>query len=167
MRRSSACREYVVEAALARVASILPTVISSNRERPNDDDVSARHGLAARRRHPSTASARGTISAIVNVMVKPFFAAVLLFACVGVHALELSGHWDRTLTDANDEAGVVAVVLCIGAAIAATRAVLKSIRLCPLRSTFPVPSSTASVQLFSHLPVSSMSASRPPAALRI
>ena len=51
-------------------------------------------------------------------------AAVLLTLCVGVHILEASGRWDGTFADANDEAGIVAVVLCIGIAIAVAGSVL-------------------------------------------
>lgn len=57
------------------------------------------------------------------------FAATLLALCVGVHLLEASGRWDRTFQDANDEAGIVAVVLCVGVAFAAARTVIRAVRL--------------------------------------
>ena len=56
------------------------------------------------------------------------FAAVLLTLCVGIHALEVSGGWDQTFRDANDEAGIIAVVLCVGVAFAAARAWSKAVR---------------------------------------
>ena len=55
------------------------------------------------------------------------FAAALLTMCVGIHVVELSGRWDQTFQDANDEAGIVAVVLCIGIAVAVAGAVLKRV----------------------------------------
>ena len=45
--------------------------------------------------------------------------AVLLTLCVGANLVELSTRWDRTIQDANDEAGIVAVVLCVGVALSA------------------------------------------------
>ena len=45
------------------------------------------------------------------------FIAALLTVAVGLYALELSGRWDQTLQDTNDEAGLVAIVLCIGVAL--------------------------------------------------
>jgi hypothetical protein len=63
--------------------------------------------------------------------------AVLLILCVGVQLLEVSGRWDQNLEDANDEAGLVAIVLCVGTAIAAAGALLARICLprVPSRST--------------------------------
>jgi hypothetical protein len=54
--------------------------------------------------------------------------AVLLALSVGVQLLEASGRWDHTFADANDEAGIVVVALCIGIAIAVAARVLRSIR---------------------------------------
>jgi len=61
--------------------------------------------------------------------VRRLLIAALLTLCVGVQLVEMSGRWDRTFQDANDEAGLVAVVLCIGIAICAAGAVLSAIRL--------------------------------------
>jgi len=54
--------------------------------------------------------------------------AVLIVLGLGVQLLEASGHWDRTFKDANDEIGVVAVVLCIGIAISLIAAIVKRLR---------------------------------------
>jgi hypothetical protein len=59
---------------------------------------------------------------------RKFLVAVLLALCVGAQLVELSSRWDRTIQDANDEAGVVAVVLCIGAALFAAGTLLTRIR---------------------------------------
>ena len=66
------------------------------------------------------------------VVVRKFFVAALLTLCLGVQLLEMSGRWDRTMNDANDEAGVVAIVLCVGAAVAAVGTLLSRIRFSPL-----------------------------------
>ena len=49
----------------------------------------------------------------------------MLALCVGVQLLEASGRWDDTVQDANDEAGIVAIVLCIGVAIATATALTR------------------------------------------
>jgi len=56
------------------------------------------------------------------------FIAVLLTLGVGAQLVELSSHWDRTLQDTNDEAGIVAIVLCVGVALSAAGALLNRIR---------------------------------------
>jgi drug/metabolite transporter (DMT)-like permease len=100
-------------------------------------------------------------------MVKRLFVAGLLFACAGVFVLELSGHWDRTLSDANDEVGLVAVVLCVGVAIAAARTLLKTIRE-RARKSVVVATLTARIQSSpSRLSVSSILFTGPPLPLRI
>jgi len=44
-------------------------------------------------------------------------AALLLAVVIAVQLLEISGRWDETFQDANDEAAIVAVVLCVGLAL--------------------------------------------------
>ena len=91
--------------------------------------------------------------------------AALLTVCVCVYVLEMSGRWDRSMQDANDEAGFVAIVLCIGVALAAagsllahiraartaapvTRAASTAPRRCPdLRAVLPLPSNGPPVSL--------------------
>ena len=74
------------------------------------------------------------------VRVRKLFVAILLVLCVGIHVLELSGRWDRTFQDANDEAGIVAVVLCIGVAVTIAGTLLKGMvaRIIRLFITAPV-----------------------------
>jgi len=56
-------------------------------------------------------------------------AAVLLTVCIGVQLLEVSGRWDRTIRDANDEAGLVALILCVGLAVTTAGTLRSRIRL--------------------------------------
>jgi hypothetical protein len=53
----------------------------------------------------------------VRVTIGKLLAATLLTLCVSVQALEATGRWDRMLQDTSDEAVIVTVVLCIGAAL--------------------------------------------------
>jgi hypothetical protein len=54
---------------------------------------------------------------VVRVSIGRLLAAILLTLCVGVQALEASGRWDQTFQDSDDEAIIVTIVLCIGAAL--------------------------------------------------
>ena len=95
------------------------------------------------------------------------FVALLLTLCVGVYALEMSGRWDRSLQDANDEAGFVAIVLYIGVVLSAAGAVIQRIR--GARTMMPVVFATFGASDYSEalrvpLPLSTAS---PPPSLRI
>jgi hypothetical protein len=59
----------------------------------------------------------------LRLTIAKFLTAVLLVLCTGVQVLEATGHWDRALQDSSDEVVLVAVVLCVGAAIAAASAI--------------------------------------------
>jgi hypothetical protein len=63
----------------------------------------------------------------MNGTARKLFVVMMLALCVGVHLVELSGRWDRTFADSNDEAAIVAVVLCIGIAISVAGTVLNRI----------------------------------------
>jgi hypothetical protein len=58
----------------------------------------------------------------VRVTVGKLLAAALLALCLGAMALEATGRWDATFQDAGDEAAVIAVALCVGAAVAVAAA---------------------------------------------
>jgi hypothetical protein len=64
----------------------------------------------------------------VRVIVGKLCVATLLILCVGLYLLEMSGRWDQSIQDANDEAGFVAIVLCIGVALSVAGGVIASIR---------------------------------------
>src|SRR5262245_24796618 len=57
------------------------------------------------------------------------FVAAMLALTVAIAVLEVSGRWDRTFQDANDEAGIIAIVLCIGVSLIASRTLLGRIHL--------------------------------------
>jgi hypothetical protein len=100
-----------------------------------------------------------------GVAVK-FFVALMLTLCASVYVLETSGRWDRTLQDANDEAGFVAIVLCIGVAFSVAGSLVTQIRTSRTRSLIVFASQTTRRpdDVFVALPVS---ASSPPLSLRI
>src|SRR5262249_39811359 len=61
-------------------------------------------------------------------LTRKLLVASLLVLCVAIQVLEASGRWDRTLADANDEADIVAVVLCIGVALTSAGSIMRAIR---------------------------------------
>lgn len=103
---------------------------------------------------------------VVRPLAAKLFVAALLALCIGVQVLEASGRWDRTLQDANDEAGIVAIVLCVGFALEAAGALLmrlhtpRSMSRIVLARTAPFPWSAARFAL-------AVSCGSPPVRLRI
>ena len=103
---------------------------------------------------------------LVRPTVSKLLAATLLILCIGVQVLEASGQWDRALKDSNDEAIVVVVVLCIGAAVAAAGAVLAHVRPLRISSHIVLAATSPSLWPASRLTISTSCAS-PPVSLRI
>ncbi len=94
-------------------------------------------------------------------------AGALLALCIGVQLLESSGRWDQSLRDANDEAGIVAAVLCVGVAIAIARTLIARVRFTRSRvDIVRVHEISLLADNVLSLTLSPHSAS-PPAALRI
>jgi len=58
----------------------------------------------------------------VRITIGKLLATLLLTLCVGLQVLEATGRWDRTFQDTGDEAVIVTVVLCVGAALLAASA---------------------------------------------
>jgi hypothetical protein len=54
----------------------------------------------------------------VRGALRELLIACLLTVAAAACIAEATGRWDVTIHDANDEAGLVAVVLCVGAAVA-------------------------------------------------
>jgi hypothetical protein len=102
----------------------------------------------------------------VRFSIGRLLAATLLTLCVGVPALEATGRWDRTFQDSGDEAVIVAVVLCIGAALLGAE--VRRQRFAPAAAT-----RTAAARFMAALPVSfhptaqSTFSASPPPSLRI
>ena len=103
---------------------------------------------------------------VVRPTVGKLLAATLLILCIGVQVLEASGHWDRALKDSNDEAIIVVVVLCIGAAMGAAVAVLARVRPARIISQIVLAGTSPSLWPAPRLAISSSCAS-PPVSLRI
>jgi hypothetical protein len=101
----------------------------------------------------------------LRLTVCKLFVAVLLTLCVGVQVLEATGRWDRTLQDAGDEAVIVTIVLCIGAAIALAGLMRTHVSLSAVRSLFVFVRTARRPPLSLSLP-SSLCA-HPPLSLRI
>jgi hypothetical protein len=103
---------------------------------------------------------------LVHPTVGKVLAATLFVLCIGVQVLEASGRWDRALKDTNDEAIIVVVVLCIGAAMATAGALLARIRPARIVSQIVLVATTPSLWPASRLAISS-SCTSPPVSLRI
>lgn len=100
---------------------------------------------------------RGTISRL--------FAAILLTVSIGVQVLEATGRWDRTFQDSGDEAVLVAVVFCIGAAVLLAGAVRPRVSLSRVDDPIGFRLATA-LTLLPRLDAPSFSSS-PPLSLRV
>jgi hypothetical protein len=103
---------------------------------------------------------------LVRPTVGKLLATTLLVLCIGLQVLEASGHWDRALKDSNDEAIIVVVVLCIGAAVAGAGALLARVRPLRIVSHIVLPATSPSPWPAPRLAISSSCAS-PPVSLRI
>ena len=103
---------------------------------------------------------------LVRLTVDKMLAATLLVLCIGVQVLEASGHWDRALKDTNDEAIIVMVVLCIGAAVVMAGALAARVR--PVRTLSHLVLAATSFALLppTRLAIAS-SCPSPPVSLRI
>ena len=117
-------------------------------------------------RMQNTASFQRAMMRLVRPNVGKLLAATLLVLCIGVQVLEASGHWDRALKDSNDEAIIVVVVLCIGAALGAAGAVLARVRPERILSQIVLAGTSPSIWSAPRLAISSSCAS-PPVSLRI
>jgi hypothetical protein len=102
----------------------------------------------------------------VRVTVGKLLAATLLTLCVGVQALEATGRWDRTFQDTGDEAVIVTVVLCIGAALFAAGALRRRLSPSTISSAI-VGSGSASLTMFVPPAVCRSRSTSPPLSLRI
>jgi hypothetical protein len=103
---------------------------------------------------------------VVRPNVGKLLAATLLVLCIGVQVLEASGRWDRALKDTNDEAIILVVVFCIGAAVAMAGALLTHVRPARIVSHVVLAATSLSLWPASRLAISSSCAS-PPVSLRI
>ena len=103
---------------------------------------------------------------LVRPTIGRVLAAALVVFCIGVQVLEASGRWDHALKDTNDEASIVVVVLCIGAAVAMAGALLARVRLPRTMSRLVLRAVSSSPWPASRLAISGSCAS-PPLSLRI
>lgn len=103
---------------------------------------------------------------LVRPAVGKLLAATLLVLCIGVQVLEASGHWDHAVKDTNDEAIIVIVVLCIGAAIVTAGTLAARVRPARILSQIVLTAASRLLGPVSRLDISSSCAS-PPVSLRI
>jgi hypothetical protein len=103
---------------------------------------------------------------VVRVTISRLLAAALLILCLGAQALEATGRWDRAIQDTGDEAIIVTVVLCIGAALLAAGAIRRLLTRPPAPSAI-VPTCANREPLFVPAAAWSAFSSSPPLSLRV
>jgi hypothetical protein len=103
---------------------------------------------------------------IVRLTLGKLLAATLLTLCVGAQALEATGRWDRTFQHTGDEAIIVTVVLCIGAALTVAAATRRRVSLSAIQSPISAVRLTPPPLFVPPTACSAFSAS-PPLSLRI
>jgi hypothetical protein len=69
----------------------------------------------------------GVTIAVVRSVAGKLLIGFLLTVATAACIAELTGRWDRTIRDANDEAGLVSIVLCVGAAVTLAATLLKCV----------------------------------------
>ena len=102
---------------------------------------------------------------VVRCTIGKLLAATLLTLCVGVQALEATGRWDRTFQDSGDEAVIVTVVLCIGAALLV--AVVMRPGMATTTALTTIAALVTSLPLSVHPTTHSTISASPPLSLRI
>ena len=73
----------------------------------------------------------------VRALLRRSIVGAMLALCIVIFSLEATGRWDRTIADANDEAGIVAMVFCIGVAVSVAAALVA--RVAPSRAASFLP----------------------------
>jgi len=124
------------------------------------------HWPIRRSAHPKQLQIQRDTIVLVRPIVGKLLAATLLALCIGVQVLEASGRWDRGLKDTNDEAIIVVVVLCIGAALATAGALLTRVRPARIISRMVLAAPSLPLRPASR-PAISSSCAGPPVSLRI
>ena len=102
----------------------------------------------------------------VRITIGKLLVAALLTLCIGLQALEATGRWDRTIQDTGDEAVIVTIALCVGAALVVAGAARPRIALAAIISPVEMVRSTLLLQLIPPTMNSIVSGS-PPSGLRI
>lgn len=102
----------------------------------------------------------------MRVPIGKLLAAILLTLCIGVQVLEATGRWDRTIQDTGDEAIIVTVVLCVGAALLSAGSILLRLRLSSIGARFVLPRLAAPATSVA-TPISPSLCASPPLSLRI
>ena len=102
----------------------------------------------------------------VRRTIGTWLAAMLLTLSIGLQVLEASGQWDRTFQDSGDEAAIVTIVLCIGAALLVAAVAPRRISLSAIYALGVTELATA-FEWLRAVSTWSASSTSPPISLRI
>jgi hypothetical protein len=80
---------------------------------------------------------------IVRGTIGAGLAVTLLTLAIGLQAVEATGHWDRSFEDTADEAVIVTLVLCVGAALVVAAATRPRISLSAMHAPVVIRLATA------------------------
>ena len=102
----------------------------------------------------------------VRRTIETWLAATLLTLAIGLQVVEATGHWDRSFQDTADEAVIVTVVLCVGAALLVAAVTRPRISLSVIHARVVIRLATAFLCL-SSVGAASPSNTSPPLSLRV
>jgi hypothetical protein len=103
---------------------------------------------------------------IVRSTIGTWLAATLLTLSIGLQVLEASGRWDQTFQDTGDEAVIVTLVLCIGAALVVAVVARPRISLSEIQTPVVIRLAAA-FDSFPPIEAWSLFSTSPPLSLRI
>ena len=103
---------------------------------------------------------------IVRGTIERWLAVTLLTLAIGLQVVEATGHWDRSLQDTADEAVIVTLVLCVGAALVVAAVTRPRISLALIHTLVVIRLATA-FECFCSVGAASASNTSPPLSLRV
>lgn len=102
----------------------------------------------------------------VRGTIRTWLAVTLLTLAIGLQVVEATGHWDRSFQDTADEAVIVTVVLCVGAALVVAARTRPRISLSVIHAPIVIRLATA-FECLGSVGAASASNTSPPLGLRI
>lgn len=103
---------------------------------------------------------------IVRGSIERWLAVTLLTLAIGLQVVEATGHWDRSLQDTADEAVIVTLVLCVGAALVVAAVTRPRISLSVIHAPVVIRLAAA-FECLSSVGAACLASTSPPLSLRI
>ena len=103
---------------------------------------------------------------VVRGTIGTWLAATLLTLAIGLLVVEATGRWDRSFQDTGDEAVIVTLVLCVGAALVVAASTRPHISLSVIHAPIVIRRPTP-FECLSSLGAACLSNTSPPLRLRV